>query len=254
MKNRIHNQRGDAFILALVLMAVSGFVFLAAEGLMRSTTERIQLYKVRSQMNLLERKIRLALNQPQAYQGCQTSTNGSNGCTLNMTYLKSFEKIPLIGGCPSPAKAAGGKAAGATCGFEIKNLKLNTVNKQVTLQISFQGDFHLQAANIQVEIPDELLQSETFYCPLVDPTKPVFLGFEAHSGKLNCRDLPQCGSGSYMTGVNKNKGDVLCRPIPSQKVQCAGTQMLSSFKWEGNNVTHTCVDRLDPFAYFGEGS
>lgn len=240
----LSNQRGDAFILSLVVLAVSGLIFLASQGTHISSTERVQLYRIRSQMNILEQNLRFALAQPQAYQGCQSTAGGSRGCTLNSSFLKAFEDFKGVG---LPCEDSSGKQ----CGFKIRNWSLNQSKLEVKVDLEFVGSSQLHKSSIVVQIPEEIMQAQVFSCPALSPTTPVFSGIDPNTGQIKCRSIPRCVSGEYMTGIDRNRVDALCSKIPTDTVACGPGQMISSFKWKGTSFASTCKDRLDPFSHFG---
>lgn len=240
----LRNQRGDAFIFALIMVAAAGIIFLGTQVVQDSVQSRLNLFRIRSQMTLMEQRIRQALLQPQAYEGCQASAQGSRGCALNMAFLHNFARFPAIGLPCSVTKSS-------SCGFTVKNWDLNLSRAEVKVALEFSGGEQIRSSLITVQVPEEILQSQIFNCPTLDPTKPVFMGIEPKTGRILCRALTQCGVGEYMTGVTADQAATICRSIPRSIVSCGQDKLISKFAWKGTSFDSSCADRLDPFSYFG---
>ncbi|MNJ96848.1 hypothetical protein D3C87_145820 [compost metagenome] len=227
------NERGDTFIMALVLLAAAGALFVGAQSVSESSLDRLNTYKARAQMNILEQRVRMAVNQPMAFVNCD-SKDGIGTCDLDLTYLNAYSSNTGIGS-----------------EFKPKDWNLDRATRVVTVTLEYTGPYKIKNTNIAIKVPDELLQSQIFNCPAIDPNKPIFQGLDSATGGIICRELTRCLPGEYLNGMNKETGRSECLTIPSEPRGCAAHQMLSEWKWVGNDFKHNCKDRLDPFTYFG---
>ena len=226
----IKNQRGDTFIMALVLLAAAGALFVGAQTVSESSLDRLNTYKVRAQMNILEQRVRMTVNQPMAFANCN-SQEGVASCTLNQTYLDTYFSNTGIGS-----------------EFRVTNRNLNSATRVFTATLEYTGPYKIKNTNISIKIPDELLQSPIFSCP---PERPVFQGLNPATGKIICRELVKCGPGEFLRGVNATTADSICMGIPVDPKGCAPNYALSEWTWIGSDVRHNCKPALNPFNYFG---
>lgn len=227
------NERGDTFILALVLLTTAGVLFVGAQSVVESSLNRLNTYKVRARMNILEQRTRMALNQPMAFANCN-SKEGVASCSLNLPFLKTYTSNTGIG-----------------AEFEVDGWNLDPVRRLVTARLVYTGPYKIKNTDIAIKIPDELLQSLVFSCPALDNERPVFQGLDPTTGKIICGSLPACPRGTYLRGIEAATANSVCHEIPKTPIGCPAGSMLSEWSWVGNEVKYACKPRLNPFDYFG---
>lgn len=239
---RLNNTRGNTLLIALVTAAIVAMAAVGAQQTYLATVRQARHTKVRGMMASMQSIISRMAYQPYAYN-CAPSgeaiTDAStlsaiSRCTINTTYFDNIKSITMPGAeCDSVA----------TCGFTIVPTYTSAGNiGKFTAVISYEGkEVAIQPANIALDVPAEILQSARFNCGAVDPTKPVFSGFDA-TGAPICRGFTTCPVGSYATSVNFNTLVINCAPIPSTLTSCPANQYISSYSWSAaSGVTSNCA-------------
>lgn len=240
----LSNSRGDAFIMALILIGILGFVFTGVQVLQDSSKKRVQNLKVRTWLTSTELRVRQALMQPEAYLGCTSSATGaSTGCTLNTAFLKGYEFVPQ----------QGGSCNGSQCGVRVSNWAFNNTTREVTSTISFEGAIDAKDTTLRMKVPEEILQAASFFCPSLNPATPIFKGVDSQTGRVICAPIVQCPTGSYMTGVRSDTLNSICSNFPTGSATCAVTEHIASFSWQGTIFSRTCATRPDPVMPTGGG-
>jgi hypothetical protein len=239
------NQRGDAFILSIIAMAVAMVAFLSLQTIGYTLEKKFAQARVRNQLSLIESQIRQHFRQPNAFTGCQSQT-GVLGCQVNQGAFARYGQIPVRGGLCSLTTVP------QNCHFKSEVMSFDTSTRVLKIKTELANAVSMNASEFSIEVPDEILQSSSFTCAELDASKPVMVGLDPSTGQVRCRGLQTCPAGQHMVAVNGSTAQPQCAPLPSGSVGCPGGQMLQSLEWKGGaQVTHSCQDRLDPFNYFG---
>ena len=253
----IHNQRGDAIVLALIVTAMS----LISSFVIMNYTRQVQASsknpRVKSMMTSLEAKVRAELLRPSSYTGCNAAT-GKATCQLIQSRITSFSR-PIPG-----AKCA---ALTPNCGILV-----SVVNFSVTpaaggpslaraqVQIAYQGqELALRPIDIVMDIPADILQTVDnrgiYKCP---ESAPKFNGF-LPDGRMDCvAFVDRAPPGSFAGSINPATLAVTQVSLPSS-ANCpanspsAHAQFIDGVNWGSGGTAFSvhCAYRLDPFLTFG---
>ncbi len=234
------SERGQVLLSSIVF---SAGVILASGFLLQQSyqSERtLRIPRIKSIMSSIEAKVRLASLQPQTFT-CPltaTATFNSSLCTLSTTFAELTEAVP---GCQN---------AGPTCGVVVQNPVL--AGTTLTATVIYQGtELAIAPIQLSISVPPDVLQASDYNCASIDPTKPLFAGFNP-DGSLICKPLPSdCPAGQYASGVSSTNLSLSCAALPTPANSCSLHQYMTSVNWAGGpTFTVTCAPRLNPFTFF----
>lgn len=241
----LNNQRGEAFLFAVIALTVSLVAFLVLQVLGQSLEKKVALSRARAQQSRVEAQIRQHFLQPSAFTGCQSSS-GTASCQVNQSAFAVWARVPGRGGLCAAVPTGG------ECEFRSEIIRFDPAQRQVRVRLQLQGALQLSPSEFVIDIPDEILQSSSFTCADLDAAKPLLTGYDTATGQVLCRGLHTCAENEFMVAVGASSSQPQCAPLPVGTVNCGSGQMLGSFEWRGgSNLHHTCQPRLDPFTYFG---
>ena len=245
MKSALSNQRGDAFILSIIAMAIAMVAFLSLQTIGHTLEKKFAQARARNQLSLIESQIRQHFRQPNAFTGCQSQT-GAQACQVNAGAFARLSQIPARGGLCSLTTMP------QSCHFKSQVISFDPSTRILKIKLELANAISMNASEFSVEVPDEILQSSSFTCAQLDPSNPVMMGLDPATGQVRCRGLQTCPTGQHMISINGSTAQPQCAPLPTGIVSCPNGQMLQSLEWKGGTqVNHSCMDRLDPFSYFG---
>lgn len=244
IKNHLRSQRGNTLILALISTALVVGVGLLAAQLSATADTQLRKARVRSLMTYIESRVRLAALQPASYTGCN-STTGSSQCLQNSSHpiWTNISSFRINGAkCPTGVKF---------CGIQLRGVNFNSNSRTLTARIEYDGiDFSMRPINISIDVPTEILQSDTFSCP---DSAPILQGFSP-DGRPNCLSLPSCnpGAGEYISSINPSNLSPRCSKV-CETQSCGIGKFISKYTWNGgSSCSISCTDTLDPYAVWGE--
>jgi hypothetical protein len=249
---RLRNQRGDALVVAMVMIAtcmVSSLMMMTYGEQIEAGSKRP---RIKSMMSSVEAKVRAVLLTPSSYLNCTSSDTVSvrNTCDLNVNAVTSLSRVIKDVKCP-PTKPS--------CGILVKLVSfqksLDVSGQRVSradVQITYEGiDYPLKAIDVVMDVPADILQSSGVYqCPT---TKPQFNGFNA-DGTMNCQAMsPRLGANEFVVSVDKNGLTTTKGTLPAADLACGTNEYFDDVKWTdgGMNIYSHCAPRLDPFTTFG---
>ena len=223
-----------AGILGSMLVAGSAVVAYKNYGV---TQDSVRVARVKNMVTVVEAQLRRRALQPEAYVGCD-SQHGLDNCVINPAYFSDLALRPVTGAkCPTP---------GTPCGIRVTGVSLLKPAREFRATIAYDGgDANLKPVAVSIVVPVEVLQDENFNCGAVDPTKPIFAGFDAN-GKPDCQGFNSCAAGQFISAIDVASHTVTCSPLPANAA-CSGEQMFSLFNWNGSGSAQTqCVGLPDP--------
>lgn len=250
----IKNERGDALIFAMMMVAIcliSSLLMMSYSINIESGSKRP---RIKSMMSSVEAKVRAALLTPGNYQGCVSSdvaASRGGACTLKTAAITGLSvKIPDIK-CASGVPSCGISVTIETP-FTMQTLASGQVVTRGQARINYEGvDFPMRYIEVDMDIPADILQSTGMNrCPT---SKPKFNGF-LPDGRMNCIALdPKLLANEFVFSVDPNGLGTTKGVLPSTDFSCQPDQYFDRVRWVdgGNSIDAHCASRTDPFAAFG---
>lgn len=249
----LNNQRGDAFVVAMVTVGVS----LVSSLLMMNYSLQIESGskrpKIKSMMSSIEGKVRSVLLSPTSYANCSSSETVSvrDSCQLKTNLVTDLTLVIPEAKCPAK-KPSCGILVQLKAPFQNNLVISGQTYTRAQVNIAYEGtDLALKSLDVVVDVPADILQSSGVYkCP---PAKPKFKGFNPN-GSMNCEALSaQLGVNKYVIGVDPNGLATTAGSLPTSDLSCSSGQFFQSVQWVngGSSISTTCANRRDPFALFG---
>jgi hypothetical protein len=247
------NQRGDAFVVAMVIVGISVVSSLLMMTYSMQIISGSKSPRMKSMMTSMEAKVRAVLLTPATYTkcGCPTVAKRSN-FNLKVNEVTQLSRVIPGVQCPSSKPA---------CGISVAMLKPfnpslivsgGQLVSRAEVRISYEGtDFPLKPIDVVVDVPADILQLSGIYqCPAA---KPKFNGF-LPDGSINCEALPsKLGPNQFMVSVDPAGLGTTPGTFPSADLSCSPDQFFDSVKWTdgGNSIYSHCAPRGNPFDVFG---
>lgn len=263
------NKRGNALLGAMTAVAVTGFIGSAMVAYYESFVRQSRMAYVRAILTSVDNKVRFMAQQPYAYICGQERTgsvasqlDGIRGCVINEQYFARIAQTVVPGAVC---------ANGASCGIRLilrpavaghPPLDFTTATNPVSgatesvglfpYQLIYEGsEFSLRPGGYDLRnnptgmmVPREILQSQIFDCSAVDPTRPVFGGFDA-GGSPICRGFNECPTGTYGSALDFRTLVMTCLPLvtPDKNVNCSsGQTKISNVNFAGGALTSSCSE------------
>jgi len=250
LKKQIHNQRGDALIIALIVATVSLMSSLAIMNYASQVQKVSKNPRLKSMMTALEAKVRSELLRPTSYN-C-TAGAGRSSCQLIENKITSLSRNLPEAQCPQGVTNCGIRVS--IRNFEVKLSEAAETVSRATVLIRYEGtDLNMRDLDFVVDVPADILQNVTngiYQCP---QGAPKFNGFYP-DGRLNCSALsPIAPGGSFVSAINPNTFETTALPLP-EKVDCAPSGgFVGTVDWGrgGTEFSHACAPRSNPFVTFG---
>lgn len=264
----ISNSKGNVFIISLITLAVVTILATSMPSLINSGLQQAKVTRLRSQMRVVETRLRSQLNQPTAFVDCdsQAAVIGSiNSCKVSRTLINKFVRNLAPGTkCSTPTSGCGIELFAANLSttpmtstpinfnadLPITQISADGKSAKLDLMLKYSGDdVSIQDTLVELHIPFDILQSSAFDCGAINSALPIFVGIGAN-GKPICRGINDCGPGKFVQSIDPATLEITCGTL-SGNPSCGTGEMLSSLDWSSGNVfTHTCVPRLDPYTVF----
>jgi hypothetical protein len=241
----LRSRRGNTMVLALLLVLIVGVASFSIPQIEATQQKHMRTLRIRSLMTNLETRLReLALN-PNTYLGCDSS-HGVTSCRVNETRFNRVSILRVFGAeCPTGQPSCGLRFQ-PDAGFPSVILTPN--GAQISGLLVYEGlDIKLAPRALAIQVPSDIIQSKIVSCAQIDPTRPIFSGFDSQ-GRARCRSLPSpCGPGQYLYGVSPASLESQCRIFTPSELECPDDQMISRLIYTNGNMAAQCGSRLDPF-------
>lgn len=251
LRNQIRNQRGDALIIAMVIIVISLISSMAIINYARQAQSNSRNPRVKSIMTAVEAKVRNTLLRPSSYNGC---VGGRGTCTLDHSKLTALSR-PVPGAQCPPQTPNCGVSVSVTSFVVTANPSTGQTVSRATVVIHYEGlEASLKDIAVIMDVPADILQSTgadgIFQCPV---NAPQFIGFNS-DGTLNCHGfaLERAQPGQFLSSVDLTTLSLTHANLPTNK-SCPATQYISHVDWTlgGTAVNITCSPRVEPYGTFG---
>lgn len=233
-------------IVTVGLVAAMATVVVMVVGTIDS---QIRLIRIKMMTYVLADKIESMLVQPFSYENCILGQT-SQTCRIRMDLFDRIRRLPIYGARCNPVDPMCGLIAVPEPPFPFLNYDAATNQIFFRAQIQYQGeDLAINNHNLVVNVPPEVAQVIEADCSRLDPTRPIFEGFNT-DGSIRCRQLPTiCPPGQFLRSVNPNSLTGQCQSFQSA-VACPSTSFIGQLTWTAGVVSVVCQNRLNPFTMF----
>jgi hypothetical protein len=233
---RFGARSAQAIVQALIATAVLGGLAAVVPQITGTINKQRRLVQVRNILVQVERRFRIDLSDPEAYEPCAIGP----GCMASikikapvLARLAAVRRAVLGAQCAPPDPTA--------CGVRVVSISSPSgTPPSVTVQLDYEGrEVKVQDSTFTIFTPTSL---DTGTCPapldparpaLTGPDKPLFLGVDPVDGKIRCGPLPaDCPAGQVAVGWETGTAKPVCRPLRNQLVPCPGTSLATAYTWD----------------------